>query len=435
MRIITKIKFKDKKKAEQIQTKDTSGKRKIPITIERQPKTPQEIEIERLGKRLGPEYEEIFLEIQTIINNKTRIQGIVVKKRSLKEKLNGMFLTFLKQHPKQLKVYREFLEVMSKPQNTRTLIEIFACAERRTAKDSGSKNVRLELMKLFLEVNNDPELKELTIEEKINITYGRSLLGTKNAEKLRKTRGIVYFIRYSAKEIERQIYQVDRTYKPKHVSIEELRKQQARPTLLAVYGKDDHNGAFYLYQGNFDHLSKSFKIVLYETDNERGVYNAVRETHKKHGQITHFMIGGHGTPDSIALGRIKPGDSKEERERKILDLTDTKELAKLKVHLKGATLLLESCSTGRKQEDRENMREMLMRSLDVVEVFAPKEMSAAGKTIHSVEIINGKPRVVNADYELMSEIIMRYAENKNKSIIDAFEGDSEKKNKLKKELG
>ncbi len=379
------------------------------------PRPKIKINIEKAVKNLDPENKKIFREIQRIIGEKKGLEKV------------GTWLLdrFLKKHPKQLGILRDLLKLAKKSRSPRIFMMALEKGMDFLRTIRKAKNVELKLMKAFLQLNKDPKLKSLTLEERMNVAYGRLILGTKNAEKLRTKRGITYFMRYSPQQLESQMYQVDRTYKPKHTSIDELRLQQARPTVLVVFNKHDYSGSFYFQSESFRELSKKFKVVIHETDNEQGFYDAVRKTHTKHKPITHLIIGGHGKPGSISLGRVEVEKGVEERgaEKKTLDLTDERELKRLQKYLRGTRVILRSCSTGKKVDSRKNMQTMIKRALGVSRVFAPTEDSGGGQSIYKTKIVNGIQTIVDVDYLLRSEIPYKIGDDtkeneQNKTISD-----------------
>nr|AIF06754.1 hypothetical protein [uncultured marine group II/III euryarchaeote KM3_195_B08] len=363
----------------------------------------RKVQIRELIRNLDPENRRIFGEIQKIIRENS----------GLKKVGNKLLITFLRKHPKQLGICRDLLELAKKSESPQRVMMAFGKGLEYLKTIPKAKNVELKIMRLFLQINKDPKLQSLTLEERMNVAYGRLILGTENAEKLRTKRGITYFMRYSPQQLESQMYQIDRTYKPKYTSRDELRLQQTRPTVLVVFNKHDNSGSFYFQSKSFRDLSKKFKVVIYETDNEQGFYNAVRNTHKTHGKITHLMIGGHGTHDKIVFGRKKKGESNEEAEKKTLDLTDIAELRKLSKYLEGVRIILEACSTGGKRtpgkgeksinRSKHNMRTALKTALKAVKVFAPKKDSMGAKR-YEIITDGGEITIDKVVFELMKPI-------------------------------
>ncbi|MFO1464226.1 MAG: hypothetical protein U1F66_10660 [bacterium] len=128
------------------------------------------------------------------------------------------------------------------------------------------------------------------------------------------------------------------------------------PIALAILAGDDHNGAMGVAGfPMLDTLAASgrFHVLYVEADDEDDVLRSMEEIHALTGRRVHTLVmGGHGTPNTLALGgedlgRAAPGATYEEA-----DYVDTSdfylgEFAGLNDLLaENGQVLLWSCSTG-----------------------------------------------------------------------------------------
>ncbi|MBN2478515.1 hypothetical protein JXB01_04470 [Candidatus Micrarchaeota archaeon] len=241
-----------------------------------------------------------------------------------------------------------------------------------------------EILKLIPEVSKKQEY--LPMEKKINLAYGTYTLGEKNMLELLFKKKIHFFLRYTKEELERQLYQIDKDYKPKYVTLKELKEQEKKPVFLVVYNQNDYNGAFYKDDTKFNFLSKYFNVVVYEVGAESQFYYSVKETGKKYGEITHLLIGGHGTPEHILLGYPY--------EEQKIDLTDIEEMKKIKGYTKDSVLILESCSTGAEG----GIGEKLKDALGVKNLFAPKTPAFIKQGGYKINYKNKKPVITEVEF-------------------------------------
>ena len=161
----------------------------------------------------------------------------------------------------------------------------------------------------------------------LNFAYALSTIGTEKTRELYGKTGIVYFMRYDKE-----------TLGSLHSSLNG--KNQEKPLLLAVFNKNDPNGAFYVEGVRLEKLTKYYRVIIVEAENEGEFYGKIASVADKYGKIDTLAIGGHGTPDSIRMGK----DTDEGR----IDLTDRNELKALgTVFARDPTVILISCSTGR----------------------------------------------------------------------------------------
>jgi hypothetical protein len=138
-----------------------------------------------------------------------------------------------------------------------------------------------------------------------------------------------------------------------------------RPYGVVLYPKTDWNGAFYAQKENFDELEKDFSnnpelkpylIRIFECGSRKDVVRVLNDLDKRYGskhKISFAIIGGHGTKDSIQLGQdpISNNEQKSDTRNKLTP----KDLQGSRVHKiggffePGASVILESCSTGQEE--------------------------------------------------------------------------------------
>lgn len=182
------------------------------------------------------------------------------------------------------------------------------------------------------EANKIAQAREIDSSEVIlNLAYGIGILGKEQALELSRRTGVEYFARYSMETLEELYANLD----PNHT--------KEKPLLLAVFNKNDDNGAFYKEGIELEQLTRHYKLILVETDTEDGFYKHTRDVVRRYGKINTILIGGHGEPTSIMLG--------QDTEKGHLDLTDRGEIASLRDSFEGRAggapvVVLVSCSTG-----------------------------------------------------------------------------------------
>lgn len=185
-----------------------------------------------------------------------------------------------------------------------------------------------------------------------NMGYAIDEIGEDNTARLYRSCGIENFYRYSDDMLKTALRNLDPA------------NDRDKPLLLVAFNKNDWNGAFYIEGRRLDALRKHYRIIIRETDNEDGFYNAVRGASRTHGRIDTLIIGGHGSPDSIRMG--------DSDEKGLLDLTDEAELATLRdAFVPKPTVALVSCSTG----INDKAIGAAMSRIWNARLFAPKEPS------------------------------------------------------------
>ncbi|MBI5227854.1 hypothetical protein HY988_04675 [Candidatus Micrarchaeota archaeon] len=175
----------------------------------------------------------------------------------------------------------------------------------------------------------------------LNLVWGLTILGEEKIKTLYQAFGITYFLRYTKNTL-------DETYK-------NAISNSDKPVALIVFNKCDFDGAFYREGLTLDGLTKFYRVVIVETDNEKDFYERVEATGKSK-KISLLIIGGHGTPQSIRLGgkHIEPDSVNLSDEEKLdgryeLDLTDEEEIKHRNIRqwmAPNSTIALIACATG-----------------------------------------------------------------------------------------
>ncbi len=128
-------------------------------------------------------------------------------------------------------------------------------------------------------------------------------------------------------------------------------RDQQIPYGVLIYPESDYNGAFSEHEiaieGLFRDLSAmNHGLRIYESGSRQEVVRALISADKRYGKqnkISFAVLGGHGEPDSIAMGgRRSNGDL--EISQKDLENPRTKKIKDL--FIEDPTLILISCSTG-----------------------------------------------------------------------------------------
>jgi len=167
-------------------------------------------------------------------------------------------------------------------------------------------------------------------ESAFNFGYALNTIGEDKIMELYEEYNITYFARYDKEILEELCNAMDPEYK------------KDRPVALAVYNKNDWNGAFYQDRKKHGGLKNTYKVIVYEVENEYEFRNAIRETYKKHGKIDVFSINGHGEPEEINMGE---GNG----EYYSIDMGDRVEMEHMKyMFVENPKIILNSCSTGKK---------------------------------------------------------------------------------------
>jgi len=171
------------------------------------------------------------------------------------------------------------------------------------------------------------------------------------------------------------------------------KQDETMPLCIVVMTKDDWNGAFYNDRAIYDQLSETHRVAVVEVETDTDFYKKINEIRDMHGKASLMIIGGHGNPEGIRLGR---GGT----EREYIDETDIKQEESEMTGVgsaisKGGTVILASCSTGK---GRQPIAALLSKATGR-RVVAPKKdssisainahFSAAGAYIYEVNYLAG----------------------------------------------
>ena len=194
-------------------------------------------------------------------------------------------------------------------------------------------------------------------ETHINLAYGLAAIGKGKTAALHRRFGMEYFMRYTPATLETLYENID----PK--------KNRGKPPLFVVFNKNDWNGSFYSAGQQLDALHKFYRVTVMETDNETGVYTGIEGASRAYGNADTWIIGGHGTTDSIRMG--------SGGEAQMLDLSDEDELKKLQEY-SPKKIILVACSTG---EHKKAVGAMISRTFRKARLFAPDKPAAVKKFV------------------------------------------------------
>lgn len=163
--------------------------------------------------------------------------------------------------------------------------------------------------------------------------------------------------------------------------IKELRENKKnqpddRPLTIIIFPEDDWNGAFDTPGlENIDALMKESRVLFYRVSNKTDLFKII-ETAGKKQKISNFIIGGHGTANSLRLG-------KGNNNQALLTLADRHYFAKVAPYFtENCTIILKSCSTGQGRNQAINLANIIKEAIPQCEVMAPTE-PASGLAIYS----------------------------------------------------
>lgn len=154
--------------------------------------------------------------------------------------------------------------------------------------------------------------------------------------------------------------------------------KDVRPVALIVAGPSDHNGAFLTLGTTIEQLSKGYRVVYVEANNDVELAQAI-DKYGAQKPLDALVIAGHGAPSLTNLSDLDPSNVWDAS----LDIHDTEKLRPLKDRLaKNATVVLESCETGQDDPNQTSMIEMLHEVWPHVYLNAPEIASrGAGYTL------------------------------------------------------
>lgn len=185
----------------------------------------------------------------------------------------------------------------------------------------------------------------------LDYTYAFSFLNESYIELINSKFNVDFFLRY---EKDLLLYQLE-------AATSSLLENKL--LAIAVLQKEDYNGVLYKFSKNLRKLVNKYKILFYEVSNEEEFYKTLKNVYEEFGKINVLIIAGHGDERGTAF-------SYKESEKETLDISDEKEIEKLKGFFdEKSSIIMFSCSTGK---GNENIASLLSRTLEVT-VFAPSE--------------------------------------------------------------
>ncbi len=147
--------------------------------------------------------------------------------------------------------------------------------------------------------------------------------------------------------------------------------QSSKPKALYIFTKSDWNDAFQKNSHLYENVIKSRDIYVSEESADTAVIKRIQsfaEKNKDQEMRPFIVLGGHGSTDRIELSAL-PGEAS------YIDMSDGLKLSRIKHLTKGMTIVLQSCSTGRGQN---NIAQLLADSLDVMVVAPDADTNISG---------------------------------------------------------
>ena len=236
-------------------------------------------------------------------------------------------------------------------------------------------------------------------------------------QKNKKEFGIEFFHRYINQDL--RCFNSDLSSSLLEENIKNLNPDynSSKPIALVIFNKNDPDDAFEKsgIRNNLENLTKNYKVLIFETDNEKGVYKAIEkagqlyglnEKGNPHKPISLLILAGHGNQISINFGRTEIDDTAETieellpYEKAYIDLSDEDELRKLGKYIgENAQVVYISCSTGEGKEKEDNVANMTKKAWpNVSKIFAPTTSSSSEKFI-----LDEKGHLINVEYDTSSD--------------------------------
>ncbi|MBI1968946.1 hypothetical protein HYS49_03470 [Candidatus Woesearchaeota archaeon] len=206
-----------------------------------------------------------------------------------------------------------------------------------------------------------------------------------------------YFLRDLTPEQAKQVFQLgkeqgithfDRYFKNHTFPLEECtleaitRASSKKPLAVVIHNKNDENEAFAdpVYITELLHVLAHYSVCLFETDNRTEVFEDIKRaatTSKKPRKISLLVLGGHGTPQSLNLG--KPTHETEKYHPVLfngecyLSIYDGAQFAEMGKHIrKGGKIVLVSCSTGAEIVGGKNLAQVIAENVPHATIYAPQ---------------------------------------------------------------
>jgi len=219
------------------------------------------------------------------------------------------------------------------------------------------------------------ELKADSSDPQVSLSFAYALqtIGRQKAVALYDKAGIEYFVRYSPETL-LAVYNNITSPKNEH-----------KPPLLVLFAKNDHNGAFIREGVMLEKLSRYYRLIINEIESRDEFHLSIRQASRKFGTPAAYVIGGHGSPSGIRLGRRRVSGY-------TLDTQDVGLIRRLKDSVgRDPIVILVSCSTGQGSSSIGN----LISSAWVARLFAP--IFPSTKTSY---VLDGQGKIIRVEYDV-----------------------------------
>ena len=162
-----------------------------------------------------------------------------------------------------------------------------------------------------------------------------------------------------------------------------------KPYAVLLGAKADHNGAFNNMDNQIKPISTYYDVAVAEIDN-RNDFNKIIKKIAKFRKIDLLIISGHGRQKNITFSEKPNGLFSTDYIPKIYKIQNY-----FNTDLK---VVLQSCSTGRTQNNRINVQNALCDALNAKIIFAPDDITS----LPNFEFYNGELKIVNYDSQVGS---------------------------------
>ena len=220
-----------------------------------------------------------------------------------------------------------------------------------------------------------------------------------------KEQGITHFDRYF----------MNHNFPLKECTLDALTKASPqKPLAVIIHNKNDNNEVFsnVFYITELLHVLDHYSVCLFEADNRTEAFEYIKRAataSKKPRKISLLVLGGHGTPYSLNLGKTddteyadderKQLEREQERYFSILDTARFAEMGRY-VAPRGKIVLV-SCSTGRYIPNGKNLAQVIAENIPHATVYAPQVDTHLKRFV----IDNGK--LTDVEYNCGSELTVK----------------------------
>ena len=220
-----------------------------------------------------------------------------------------------------------------------------------------------------------------------------------------KEQGITHFDRYFR----------NHNFPLKECTLEAITKASPqKPLAVIIHNKNDNNEVFsnVFYITELLHVLDHYSVCLFEADNRTEAFEYIKRAataSKKPRKISLLVLGGHGTPYSLNLGKTddteyadderKQLEREQERYFSILDTARFAEMGRY-VAPRGKIVLV-SCSTGRYIPNGKNLAQVIAENIPHATVYAPQVDTHLKRFV----IDNGK--LTDVEYNCGSELTVK----------------------------